>query len=258
MMAWRCVACGVFYEGHLRVCTSCWRDGQIAPCAHRQGAKIDHIPATSNARSLARMGWSRLKHPGIYEALILGAGALLLVSGFPGAGKSSWACILLDAIIGPVLLVAAEEGLGPSLSARLARCGIKRQDFHIIARASVDAVAEYAIANKVVAILIDSVQEASWSAQDLRHLLAVVPTLDLLIGVQQVNKEGAPAGLMALQHEADVQVTVEAMQWSLKKSRYQDLVDIGGVVLPVRDPETPTIEREVPDVVAQMCLLPNQ
>jgi predicted ATP-dependent serine protease len=250
MMLWRCVACGAFYQGHLRVCTSCWRDGQIAPCGHRQGANIDHVPATSNARALARMGWSRLKHPGIYEALILGAGALLLVSGFPGAGKSSWACILLDAIGGPVLLVAAEEGLGPSLSARLSRCGIKRQDFYIIARASVDAVAEYAIANKVVAILIDSVQEASWSAQDLRHLLAVVPTLDLLIGVQQVNKEGAPAGLMALQHEADVQVTVEAMQWSLKKSRYQDLAGVGGEVLPKRDPGITAIERSMSDVVA--------
>ena len=102
----------------------------------------------------------------------------------------------------------------------------------------------------VVAILIDSVQEASWSAQDLRHLLAVVPTLDLLIGVQQVNKEGAPAGLMALQHEADVQVTVEAMQWSLKKSRYQDLAGVGGEVLPKRDPGITAIERSMSDVVA--------
>ena len=257
-MLWRCVACGAFYEGHLRVCTSCWRDGQIAPCPHRQGANIDLVPATSNARSLARMGWNRLKHPGVYESLVIGAGALLLVSGFPGAGKSSWACILLDAIVGAVLLVAAEEGLGPSLAARLGRCGIKRQDFGIIARASVDAVVEYALANEVVAIVIDSVQEASWSAKDLRHLLAVVPTLDLVIGVQQVTKDGAPAGLMALQHEADVQVTVEAMQWSLKKSRYQDLVGAGGDVLPKRDPEITPTEKETPDVVAQMRVLPDQ
>jgi predicted ATP-dependent serine protease len=256
-MLWRCVACGAFYEKHLLVCTFCWRDGQIAPCSRRQGANIDLVPAISNARSLARMGWNRLKHPGVYEALVIGAGALLLVSGFPGAGKSSWACILLDAIIGAVLLVAAEEGLGPSLAARLARCGIKRPDFGIIARASVDAVVEYALANKVVAIVIDSVQEASWSAQDLRHLLAVVPTLDLVIGVQQVTKEGAPAGLMALQHEADVQVTVEDMRWSLKKSRYQDLADVGGEVLPARDLDLSAVEREVPHVLAPVRVLPD-
>jgi hypothetical protein len=106
--------------------------------------------------------------------------------------------------------------------------------------------------------VIDSVQEASWSAKDLRHLLAVVPTLDLVIGVQQVTKDGAPAGLMALQHEADVQVTVEAMQWSLKKSRYQDLVGAGGDVLPKRDPEITPTEKETPDVVAQMRVLPDQ
>jgi hypothetical protein len=85
-----------------------------------------------------------------------------------------------------------------------------------------------------------------------------VPTLDLVIGVQQVTKDGAPAGLMALQHEADVQVTVEAMQWSLKKSRYQDLVGAGGDVLPKRDPEITPTEKETPDVVAQMRVLPDQ
>jgi predicted ATP-dependent serine protease len=249
-MLWRCLACGAFFETFLRMCTSCCRDGQIAPCSRRQSAKIDSVPAISNARSLARMGWSRLMHPGVYALLVIGVGTLLLVSGFPGAGKSSWACILLDHIVGPVLLVAAEEGLGPSLAARLARCGVKRQDFGIIARASVDAVVEYAIANKVVAIVIDSVQEAAWSARDLRHLLAVVPTLDLVIGVQQVNKDGAPAGLMALQHEADVLVSVESMKWSLRKSRYQDIAGIGGDVLPERNPDSSAIEKEFPHVVA--------
>jgi hypothetical protein len=46
-----------------------------------------------------------------------------------------------------------------------------------------------------------------------------------------VTKEGTPAGLMSLQHEADIQVTVEALQWSLKKSRYQDITNVGGEVL---------------------------
>lgn len=249
-MLWRCVACGAFYDKHLLVCTSCWRDGQVAPCAHRQTANIDLIPATSDARALARMGWRVLEHPGVYETLVLGLGALVLVSGPPGAGKSSWACRLLDAIPGPVVLVAAEEGLAPSLAARLWRCRVKRPDFGVIARASVDAVVEFAIARKAVAVAIDSVQEAAWNTPELRHLLAVVPTLDLLIGVQQVTKDGHPAGLMALQHESDIQVAVEGMEWRLKKSRYQDLADVGGLVLPAPDPETPGTTKELPHVVA--------
>jgi predicted ATP-dependent serine protease len=146
-----------------------------------------------------------------------------------------------------VVLVAAEEGIGPSLAARLARCRVKREDFGVIARASVDSVAEYAITHRAVAAVIDSVQEAAWSAHELRHLLSVVGTLDLLIGVQQVTKEGAPAGLMALQHEADVQVTVEALQWSLKKSRYQDITNVGGEVLNSPKSDVPAIKEEIPN-----------
>jgi len=249
-MLWRCIACGAFYETHLLVCTSCWRDGQIALCGHRQPANIDLVPATSDARTLARMGWKVLEHPGVYDTLVLGLGALVLVSGPPGAGKSSWACRLLDAIPGPVVLVAAEEGLAPSLAARLLRCRVKRPDFAIIARASVDAVVEFALARKAVAVAIDSVQEAAWNPQELRHLLAVVPTLDLLIGVQQVTKDGQPAGLMALQHESDIQVAVETMEWRLKKSRYQDLADVGGDVLPAPMSEIPSTTKELPHVVA--------
>lgn len=249
-MTWRCVACGAFYDRHILVCTACWRDGQVAPCAHRQAASIDLVPATSDARALARMGWHILQHPGVYESLVLGPGSLVLASGSPGAGKSTWACRLLDAIPGPVVLVAAEEGIGPSLAARLARCRVKRENFGVIARASVDSVAEYAIARKTVAVVIDSVQEAAWSAHELRHLLSIVPTLDLLIGVQQVTKEGTPAGLMSLQHEADIQVTVEAMQWSLKKSRYQDVTNVGGEVLNSSILDIPAIKEEIPNASA--------
>ncbi len=245
-MKWRCVSCGAFFDQHFSVCTCCWRVGQIAPCAHRQPANLDYVTATSDARALARMGWSLLEHPGAYETLVLSPGALVLVSGPPGAGKSSWACCLLNAILGPVVLVAAEEGISPSLAARLGRCRVRRADFRVVARASVDAVAACAIETSAVAAAIDSVQEAAWTAHELRHLLSVVPTLDLLIGVQQIAKDGRPAGLMSIQHEADVLVTVEAMRWGLRKSRYQPLTDVGGEVLPVTAQPLAVNEEEIP------------
>jgi predicted ATP-dependent serine protease len=137
-MTWRCVSCGAFFDQHVPVCTCCWRDGQVAPCGRRPVANVDLVPATSNARALAKMQWIVLEHPGVYETLVLGLGALVLVSGRPGAGKSSWACRLLNAIPGPVVLFAAEEGISPTLAGRLARCRVRRGDFHVIANASVD------------------------------------------------------------------------------------------------------------------------
>ena len=221
------------------MCASCYRAGAIVPVPRRLRAAVDYQPGVSDARALTRMAWKTVEHEGAYPDLRLGAGALVEVSGLPGAGKSSFACRLLDAVRGPTLLVAAEEGLSPSLSARLLRCNIRREDFSILTRATVDTVVAFAVERKVVALALDSVQECAWSASELRHVLEVVRTLDLLVAVMQVTKTGAPAGKMALQHEADVCVTVEAMRFSLTKSRYQDLTSASGDVLPQRNQEVP-------------------
>lgn len=227
----RCVECGALFAEHVAMCSACWRPGTLIPVAHRLRAAIDYQPGVSNARALAGMAWRRVEHPGVYDDLVVGAGALMLVSGPPGAGKSSWACCLLDALKGPVLYVAAEEGIAPTLSARLLRCNIKRSDFHVITRASVDTAVAFAQTCKAVACVVDSLQEAVWTAQELRHVLEVVPSLDTLIAVAQVTKEGLAAGLNAYMHGCDLHVRVESMAWTLTRSRYQD-IGIGGPVLP--------------------------
>lgn len=235
--AWRCLECGALYEQHFAICCSCFRAGGIVPVPRRLGAATDSVPGVSNARAIARMSWARVEQAA-YPALQLGARALVEVSGPPGAGKSSFACRLADAVRGPTLLVAAEEGISPSLAARLLRCAVKRDDFHVLTRASVDQVVAFCVERKIVCCAVDSVQECSWSASELRHLLEVVPSLDLLVGVLQVTKDLAPAGAMALQHECDVHVSVEGMRWKLKKSRYQDLTSASGDVLPQRREES--------------------
>lgn len=233
---WRCIQCGAVYGSHFPWCSSCWAQGQIVPVGRRLRAAVDYQPATSDARQLARMAWSSVEHA-TYPELKIGAGALMLVSGLPGAGKSSFACRLLDSIPGPVLLVAAEEGLSPSLSARLLRCAVKRADFSVITRASCDAVVERLRELHAVACVIDSVQEIAWQAAELRHVLGVVAGLTTLIATVQANKDGEPAGAMQIQHEADVVIAVESMRWRLVKSRYQDLGEAAGEVLPA--PPTP-------------------
>jgi predicted ATP-dependent serine protease len=196
---------------------------------------MDYQPGVSNARALAGMAWKKVEHAGLYEDLVVGAGALVLVSGPPGSGKSSWSCRFANAVKGPVLYVAAEEGISPSLAARLLRCNVRRSDFHVVTRASVDSAVAFAQTHKAVACIVDSVQEAVWTAHELRHVLEVVPSLDALVAVMQVTKAGLAAGSNAYQHECDVHVRVESMVWNLAKSRYQDLSGVGGPVLPPKE-----------------------
>lgn len=234
---WRCLECGALYDQHFPICCSCFRTGAIVLVPRRLGAAVDSVPGVSNARAMARLQWGRVEQSA-YPSLQLGAGALVEVSGPPGAGKSSFAARLADAVRGSALYVAAEEGISASLAARLLRCNIKRDDFHVVTRASVDQVVGFCRDRKILACVIDSVQEIAYSASDLRHLLEVVPTMDLLVGVMQVTKDLVPAGAMALQHECDAHVSVEAMRWKLIKSRYQDLASASGDVLPQRQEET--------------------
>jgi predicted ATP-dependent serine protease len=167
-----------------------------------------------------------------YPDLEVDHSTLAMVSGRPGMGKSSMAALLANGVKGPCLSVNAEEGIGPAAAARLRRLGIKRDDYHIITRASVDVAVSYARKVRARSMVIDSVQEASWSADELRHALEVVPEIGLLVAVMQVTKAGLPAGSNSLIHECDVHIVVEDMAWRLLKSRFQNISNVGGPVLP--------------------------
>jgi predicted ATP-dependent serine protease len=129
---------------------------------------------------------------------------------------------LLDGVKAPVLLLSVEEPPGPSLAARLLRVGVRREDFGIASRASVDQVVEMLRQSKAAALAIDSVQRAAYSARDIRHLLTVIPTLALVICVSQVNAEGGVRGGEEYAHECDVLIDVADMHWRVEKSRYQE------------------------------------
>jgi len=234
-LAWRCLECGSGYEAHYPFCARCWRSGSIVPQAHRARAAVDSQPGQSNARDIAKMRF-RLVEQTAYPRLELGARALLLLSGPPGSGKSSAGTRLVDSMNGPVVYLSSEEGIGPALSARLLRCGVARDSFHVLTRATVDQVVQFVRDKRAVALVVDSVTEAAWSARELRHLLELAPTLDLLVAILQVTKGGLPAGAMSLQHEADAHVAVDGMRWQLVKSRYQD-TSLSGDVLPVKQTE---------------------
>ncbi len=169
-----------------------------------------------------------------YPKLRVGRGALIVVYGAPGSGKSTFATRFLDSLTGPVILQSVEEAPGPSLHERLARCHVRRDDFTIVGRASVDQLAECLRAHRAIGLAIDSVQMAAFTADELRHLLIVIPSLHALVAIAQVNKAGRIEGRERLMHEADVAVQCESdgpsLRWELVKSRYQPLGVCGDVI----------------------------
>lgn len=232
--SWRCVACGTWFDAHGSNCTSCLEAGTLMRVGSRAPAAIDLVPEITDAHSLAMAAWTRVE-TSAFPGLQLCGGALLVVYGPPGHGKSSFATRALDGLRGPVVLASVEEAPGPSLNARLSRCHVRRKDFAIVGRASVDQLADFVRDRKAIGLGVDSVQMAAFTSEELRHLLVVLPTLKVLVGVSQTNKRGEVEGRERLSHEADVVVQVSQLRWQVTKSRYQP-VGVGGEVLVSGDP----------------------
>ena len=229
-MVWRCFQCGDSYDDRPAFCAGCGQTGSVYQLGRRARAEIDGALEIASAAELV----SQANHVGQLAGcpgVMVGGQALVVLAGPPGSGKSSLATRILDGTPGPVMLVSVEEAPGPSLGQRLARLGVRRADFGVIGWGDADQVAAVLRQRRCVAVAIDSVQVAHWHARELRHLLAVLPSLRLVVAVSQVNKRGEIAGTNELLHEADVALDVENLQARLVKSRFQE--SNGTVVLPV-------------------------
>lgn len=226
---WRCVLCGSRFAEHAPCCGSCLDNGTIVRVGRRAHAAIDGAAEVTTAAALAKAAWTPVVSAA-YTHLRLGSGALLVLYGAPGSGKSSMATRLIGGLRAPVILQSVEETPGPSLHARLERCGVRRDDFLVAGRASVDQIAALVQKTRAAALAIDSVQVAAFSAEDLRHLLLVLPTLRVVVAIAQVNKHGEIEGRQRLLHESDIAIHVEGLRWRVTKSRYQGGEVMGDVL----------------------------
>ena len=229
-MVWRCFQCGDSYDDRPAFCAGCGQTGSVYQLGRRARAEIDGALEIASAAELVSQANHVGQLPGC-PGVMVGGQALVVLSGPPGSGKSTLATRIIDGTPGPVMLVSVEEAPGPSLGQRLARLGVRRSDFGVIGWGDADQVATVLRQRRCVAVAIDSVQVAHWHARELRHLLAVLPALRLVVAVSQVNKRGEIAGTNELLHEADVALEVVDLQARLVKSRFQE--NNGTVVLPV-------------------------
>ena len=174
---------------------------------------------SATARDLVARTWTTVASS-TYPELRLLRGALVVIYGSPGAGKSTMLIRLLDSIRRPTVLLSTEERLGAAVGERLSRLGVHRADFHVIGRGTVDDVVALCDRVKADVLGVDSVTASILQPEDLRQLIEATG-VGLLAATLQVTKSGLPAGGNALLHEADVVIGVEDMRWQVEKTRYQ-------------------------------------
>lgn len=144
-------------------------------------------------------------------------GAVILIGGDPGIGKSTLLLQLLAAVEGRVdtLYVTGEESLS-QVALRARRLGLPRVDLPALAETSIESVLAAVAAARPGLVVIDSIQtlytealdSAPGSVSQLRECAAQLVqhakrTATTVILVGHVTKEGAIAGPRVLEHMVD-------------------------------------------------------
>jgi DNA repair protein RadA/Sms len=151
-------------------------------------------------------------------------GAVVLLAGEPGIGKSTLVLQLLDALAGNgagVLLAAGEESID-QIALRGARLGVDAGNLKAVATTSLEALLDVASSEAPDVIVVDSIQtlesaqagQVAGSVTQIKECAAglIRHAKDagcVMVLVGHVTKDGAVAGPKTLEHVVDVVLTLE-------------------------------------------------
>lgn len=230
-----CQQCGHESPGYYGRCPDCGTWGSMVETVVAPPARGTVRSSTSGAgsaavrlRDVASADVSRRPVPMREFSRVLGGGAvpgaLVLVGGDPGIGKST---LLLQCAAGiaqgasPVLYVTGEES-AQQVRLRADRLGLNSDELYVLAETRIDSILSQAEQINPVVLVIDSIQtvyvdditSAAGSVSQVREctarLMAYAKPRDVTAFiVGHVTKEGAIAGPRVLEHMVDAVLYLE-------------------------------------------------
>jgi len=214
-----CTECGFRTAKWFGKCGGCGAFGSVEERAPRAGGRassvvlpIDQVPLTPGRRQ--RTGIAELDRA-LGGGLV--PGAVVLLAGDPGIGKSTLLLSALDRLAStrPVLYVSGEESL-QQIRLRGERLGTLSPALHLAAETDAAVALEHARKLRPCVLAVDSIQTLALSAlesapgsvtqvREVGHRLAsfAKDTATPVILVGHVTKEGSIAGPRVLEHLVD-------------------------------------------------------
>jgi DNA repair protein RadA/Sms len=236
--AHRCTECGYASAKWVGRCPECQAWGSLQEIGAPASAlrAVSAGPVTAPARPIAEveLAGARAVPTGIEEFdRVLGGGlvpgAVLLVAGEPGVGKST---LLLEvahrvaASNGPALVVSGEESAG-QVRLRAERIGALHERLYLAAETELSAVLAHVEQVNPTLLILDSIQTVRSPAVDgtdggATQVRAVASALTAVaksrgmttILVGHVTKDGAIAGPRTLEHLVDVVISFDGERHS--------------------------------------------
>jgi DNA repair protein RadA/Sms len=282
--AHRCTECGYTSAKWVGRCPECQAWGTIAefgaPAAALRAVAAGPVSAPARPIAQVELAGARAVPTGIEEFdRVLGGGlvpgAVLLVAGEPGVGKSTLLLEVAHRVAernGPALVVSGEESAG-QVRLRAERIGALHERLFLAAETELSAVLAHVEQVEPTLLILDSVQTVRSPAVDgtdggASQVRAVAGALTAVaksrgmttILVGHVTKDGAIAGPRTLEHLVDVVVAFDGERHSTlrlvraTKNRFGPADEIGcfeigdSGVVGVPDPSALFVSRRVSPV----------
>jgi DNA repair protein RadA/Sms len=229
--SYRCTACGHRAAQWIGRCPSCQAWGtleEVAAAAPAARVRVAAGAPTSPARRIGDVALdsARARPTGVGELdRVLGGGfvpgAVVLLAGEPGVGKSTLLLEVAAQASGRVLYVTGEESAG-QVRLRAERTGALRDELYLAAESDLGAVVAHLDELRPDLLIVDSVQTMSTAEADgapggVTQTRAVTVALTGLakerglpvVLVGHVTKDGGIAGPRVLEHLVDVVLAFE-------------------------------------------------
>jgi len=146
----------------------------------------------------------------------------MAIWGPPGSWKSTSALVLSEALCqasGPVLYLSLEEGHGATISERLRRLEIRRDDLLVACQSDLGRVVETCREREVRSIVIDSLSYLpSLDAEDLARLGREAGAA--IVVILHATKSDQARGSLSVLHAVDVVVALHGGDYQHEKNRF--------------------------------------